>query len=1114
MTKTPWKITALACALLSPIPLAHAGKVETDFNDMNLGDTRTSGSGATSNLNNLDSGSGFATGGAGNYDNGTGVLQFEAGDLSAPAGVANFLSEQEPPTDPAAAGQGVVFTSGNNPDLPNHNRLQERKFASALTGSETWFSFLFRLKGPSSQGQVYFNAPASTASEGTPGVFAISMGHPSKPGAVAINLDPLQTPADLTDGDPLLYFDGTKGVEVTDSTAVTAHVILGRILQNPSGADTIEIWLDPADASDPTATAPTLTATSDAISTEGLFSVALEGTRYPVPSLTGATYTDGGHFALDHFRISDDADALDYVTGNLQIDPKLVIDTTDPSDSTSLNFRGVYGSTLPVSAAPRTITLTNAGASNPITINNILFEGTTSTFTLTPEEAFPVTLDPGDSTSFTVGASSSTIGVTQTATLVVTTDVVEQDMTFPVSAIFFNAGTRLTANPGFESNTDGWISDHFSSVTPPVRVVPGAMGSVGMVRMKGVGDPAANSAPDNFSQTLYNGASDWEMVFYFSPLDASVFHEYNTEGNPAAPDDRTFQVVIQSDSASPTSASGTEGTITDARNADAALINLAYLPEGDKGFCVFNGSSWQPIGLPLLTGSIDANKDGSLRPADSDSINFYLVRIKGTGFGTSAAKYSVSVSNPNSVTTAGTAADLTTWSSDAGTGHTPGSFTFPTGDISRSGGATLSYWIDEVSFYATEAPATDFSVAPTEEIVSHNSSVATEMIAVTNTGFTQDLVITGADFNSPAVETPQEFPLTIAPGTTQLLPIIVHGNFVNGNNAGRPVITVKSDLPVNPNRTVTFTGIGTTDQNLAGNWNFQVGGRDTGTDWDSWAGWAETGTVNASKDVAGLLDGTDTGGSGKGAYLGPNSVIRSNLGASISDYVIEFPFAVKESVTGQRMFNLAIQAANNSQINIRLKDGIWEAYHDASSTSSGWNEIITGNPVVGSVDANADNDLADSEDTKNIYKIRFTGHGWGSETPTYQFEILDTDDQVLAASDPALAFYQYGVPTAGATSITFQATQDNCPGYWVDDVSARSLVTASADLKITGISGGSGSFTIQWDSQGAPVIVERSTTLLPDSWEPISANDADGTHTDSGAPAGRAFYRLRRVTPP
>ena len=84
----------------------------------------------------------------------------------------------------------------------------------------------------------------------------------------------------------------------------------------------------------------------------------------------------------------------------------------------------------------------------------------------------------------------------------------------------------------------------------------------------------------------------------------------------------------------------------------------------------------------------------------------------------------------------------------------------------------------------------------------------------------------------------------------------------------------------------------------------------------------------------------------------------------------------------------------------------------------------------------------------------------------------------------------------------------------MDDVSARSLVTASADLKITGISGGSGSFTIQWDSQGAPVIVERSTTLLPDSWEPISANDADGTHTDSGAPAGRAFYRLRRVTPP
>jgi hypothetical protein len=1095
----------LTAALFCPLPALYAGKVEADFNDMYLGDTRTSGYDASPNSGNLNTGRGFATGGPGNYDNGTGVVQFQAGDLTAPNGVSNFISNQKKPVDAAAAGLGVVFTSGNNADNFKYTRFQERQFAAPLLGSEIWFSFLFKLTGPDSQGQVFFNAPSTTGSNEV-AEFGISLGHATRPGAIAINLDATQTPGSLPDGDPLLYYDGTKGVEVVDAANVTAHLIIGRVSNNTSGDDTIEIWLNPPDALNPTATPPTLIATADELADNGIFSVGFKGTRFPAAVNNSGTYVNGGHFAVDHFRISDDADALAFVTGHVPDDPKLEITSTE----NSLNFRGVYGTGSPVSASPRTITLTNTGVSESITVNSINFLQSTSVFTVTTDQTLPVTLAPNETISFTVGASSANFGYNQSATLQVATSVPEQNMLFTANAAFFTSGTRLTQNPTFDVNDSGWVSDHSTQQTPPVRVAPGAIGSTAMTRLRGSKDPWGG-APDNLSQTIYNGAADWEMTFYMSPRDVSTFSQYTPEGNPASGNDKSFQLIIQSNNAIPTPASGTEGAFTNAVNGDRAMINLAYLPGEDQGFCVFNGSNWEPIGLPLIQGSIDINNDGNLRVTDGDTVAMYLIRIKGTGFGTSAAKYSISLSNPNTVTTAATVNDLTIWSSAPGELNTPGAITFTTGDISRSGGSiTTSYWIDEVSLYATEAPASDFSVSPTGTIVSHNNSVATEMIAVTNSGFSHDVVITGAEFNSTVVSSNKVFPITIPPGTSQYIPVSVGTGFMEGNNAGRPTITVRSDSPVSTSRTATFLAIGTADNNLLGNWNFQTSGMNAGDDSDSWASWHEEGNIAASKDVAGLISN-----SGKAAWIGRGAVVRNEFGAIVPDFSIEFPFAVQTSTEDVRMFNFALLAANGSNVNIRLRNGVWEAFHDANSTSSGWNTIIATNPVLDSVDANLDNDIADEADTKNVYKIRITGKGWDTATPTYQLEILDTSDVVLEASAPDLAFYQYSFPNRGGLGIKFQATQENCPGFWVDDVLARStVITTTPEIKVTSITGGPGAFTINWDSQGSSVILERSTTLLADSWEIISSNDADGTHTDTQAPSGRAFYRIRPVGTP
>lgn len=50
---------------------------------------------------------------------------------------------------------------------------------------------------------------------------------------------------------------------------------------------------------------------------------------------------------------------------------------------------------------------------------------------------------------------------------------------------------------------------------------------------------------------------------------------------------------------------------------------------------------------------------------------------------------------------------------------------------------------------------------------------------------------------------------------------------------------------------------------------------------------------------------------------------------------------------------------------------------------------------------------------------------------------------------------------------------------------------------------------ITWSGTGSsPVTVLRSPSLNAGSWTPISTSDTDGTHTDSSAPAGKAFYRV------
>jgi hypothetical protein len=102
-----------------------------------------------------------------------------------------------------------------------------------------------------------------------------------------------------------------------------------------------------------------------------------------------------------------------------------------------------------------------------------------------------------------------------------------------------------------------------------------------------------------------------------------------------------------------------------------------------------------------------------------------------------------------------------------------------------------------------------------------------------------------------------------------------------------------------------------------------------------------------------------------------------------------------------------------------------------------------------------------------------------------------------------------GTPTAnGSYSVVYTATMGITS---VDSTAVPWVVSGFVDPKpvITGLTYDGTQTVITWSDTGTtPVKVWRSTSLTSGSWEEISTNDTDGTHTDTAPPPGKAFYRV------
>jgi hypothetical protein len=499
--------------------------------------------------------------------------------------------------------------------------------------------------------------------------------------------------------------------------------------------------------------------------------------------------------------------------------------------------------------------------------------------------------------------------------------------------------------------------------------------------------------------------------------------------------------------------------------------------------------------------------DGILDATQGDTVNAYLVRIKGTGFGTPAATYSVSVSQPNSLTTAASVSGLGIFHAQDITAHTVRSLLFTTGDkTSQSGGdvlaATTPFWIDEVRYMAGAAAGRrlEFAAGPLYFNI-HNSTSLNKVLTLRNTGFDSALSVTAAQFSNPLFSrTSPALPLNIPAGGAVDVTISFDASSLAQGSFSEGTLEFVSDDSYQPSQSRTLLAAATTDAVLLPNWSFEQPGHDTVNDSDTFASWTEGFAPAAIMDVPGIVAGSSTA-----AYLrGPvnPSDMQNSFGVETANFALDFRFAIRNAAPADRQLSVQVLGTGgiDGLVNLRYQNGNLEAYDGAVF------QPILSVPLLGS-DDQGDFDL--TGDNAHVYRMVINGTGFGTSAASYKVSLYDTNGTSLLGTSAVVSHFQDQRVLTGmkAGIVRFASRFGNCPGFWVDDVSA-SLVSVSPTVTVLSFTKVPGSATINWSSP-TPVTVQRSTDLT--NWSDVSTGNATGTFTDANAPSDSAFYRL--VTP-
>lgn len=270
------------------------------------------------------------------------------------------------------------------------------------------------------------------------------------------------------------------------------------------------------------------------------------------------------------------------------------------------------------------------------------------------------------------------------------------------------------------------------------------------------------------------------------------------------------------------------------------------------------------------------------------------------------------------------------------------------------------------------------------------------------------------------------------------------------------------------------------------------------------AGWS---LIGAPAAVAGIAPGST-----QGVRFTASGQALAQAVAWPADWHVECYFAIR-STTG-RAFSLILNGTGGTMINLRYEAGAFAAFNGAA-----WTSLPGLGTVSASTDANSDGDLADAGDTRNVYRLRVTGHGWGAVGANYDVQISDANGTTFTRSASGLTIFQIAsLPvSARPTQVRFGTEFGGNPGWWLDDVASQDEVPLPELPEIAwlvaspeNVSAGT-PVTLTWSASGAD-----SLTLSPDG-PPLTAASTSAvvtpaetttytlTATNSGGSASRTF---------
>ncbi len=153
-----------------------------------------------------------------------------------------------------------------------------------------------------------------------------------------------------------------------------------------------------------------------------------------------------------------------------------------------------------------------------------------------------------------------------------------------------------------------------------------------------------------------------------------------------------------------------------------------------------------------------------------------------------------------------------------------------------------------------------------------------------------------------------------------------------------------------------------------------------------------------------------------------------------AEWSLENYFAVRSTTSRQYSAIIAL-GGQTTGINLRYEAGAFAVFN---STLSSWISLPTLGTLLPSTDANADGDLADAGDTKNVYRIRVTGHAFGTAGWNYEIVLSEPNSTEFTRSVGNLTVWQ---TASGATNlptlINYSSQNGSNPGFWFDDVKSH-----------------------------------------------------------------------------